>query len=541
MELIFYNGRIVTADPASPAAGAVAVNNGRIYAVGDEKEVLNLKNAETGLIDLRGRTLLPGFNDSHLHLIGYALTAAKVDLRHCAGIEDVVDAVSSFVEERGVKEGDWVLGWGWNQGLFAEKRMPDRTDLDRAAPANPLSIMRTCCHICVANTPALEKAGIARRPQPVEGGSIETDAGGRPTGVLKEQAMQKVMDLIPPLDTGGLKELIKTAARDFLAAGLTSVQTDDLAALGSAKLGELLDAYRELEAEGNLPLRINIQPLLLSPDELGGFLDTGLRTGSGSDFLKIGPLKLLTDGSMGGRTALLAAPYADNPDNCGVAVLSPAEINELVTAAHSSGMQVAAHAIGDQAINMVLDAYEKANCLHPRQDPRFRIVHASMVSPESLERFASMGVIADIQPSFIASDHGLVDQVFGPERAGWTYRWKDFLEKGIVMGGGSDCPVENYNPLEGICAAVTRQDKNGNPPEGWFPGQRLTLDEAIEIYTTGSAYCSYEEKVKGTITCGKMADLVVLSDDIYTVDPLKIKDIRVDMTVVNGRIAFRRE
>ncbi len=540
MNLIFFNGRVLTIDQQQQEARAVAIKADRIVAAGGDDEILALKSDSTEMIDLAGRTLLPGFNDSHMHLISYASTAQKVDLRYCTSIEQVVGEIQAFIIEGNIEKGEWVLGWGWDQVFFQGNRMPDRDDLDRASSEHCVVIMRTCCHILSANTEALKKAGIDRQPVIIKGGNIETDAQGVPTGVLEEKAMQIVMDLFPPLDKDKLKELIKLAAGDFLAAGLTSVQTDDLTSLGAIRSPLLIDAYRELELSGELPLRVNLQALLPAADELQYFLECGYRTGQGSDNFKIGPLKLLTDGSIGGRTALLSAPYENDPENYGVAVLSRGEVEQLVSLAHSSGLQVAVHAIGDAAVSMVLDIYADVSRCFPRSDPRFRIIHASVVSSSILDRFKEQSVIADIQPSFTPSDYVLAEKHLGPKRSAWTYRWKDFIRRGIRLAGGSDCPVENYEPLEGIHAAVTRQDKNGNPPGGWFSDQCLSLDEALYIYTMGSAYCSYEEDIKGSIAAGKLADLVVLSEDITTTEPSKIRDLKVDMTVVGGKIAYIR-
>jgi len=538
MDLIFYNGRVITIDHQQREARAVAIRADQIAAVGGNDQVLALKNDRTKMIDLAGRTLLPGFNDSHMHLISYASTAEKVDLRHCTSIDQIGSAVKNFIREKGIKSEQWVVGWGWDQALFQDQRIPNRDDLDRVTSGQPLALMRTCCHILSVNSAALKKAGIDRHPCSVEGGNIVTDARGVPTGVLEEKAMVLVMDLFAPLDKDKLKELIRSAAGDFLSAGLTSVQTDDLTALGGDLAPELIDAYRELESTGELPLRVNMQALLPAKDELQSFLARGYRTGQGSGYFKIGPLKLLTDGSIGGRTALVSAPYEGYPENCGIEILSRREVKELVDLAHSCDMQVAVHAIGDAAVSMVLDIYDEAERRYPRSDPRFRVIHASMVSPSILDRFKKQAVIADIQPLFTPSDFILVDRHLGPQRAAWVYRWKDFIQRGIRLAGGSDCPVENYEPLEGIHAAVTRQDKNGNPPGGWFPDQCLALDEALYIYTMGSACCTYEENIKGSITAGKLADLVVLSEDITTTEPAKIKDIEVDMTIVGGNIAY---
>ncbi len=539
MDLIFHGGRVVTVDDLKQAR-AVAVQGDIIRAVGDTDQIMALKDSKTVVIDLQGRSLVPGFNDSHMHLLGYALTAEKVDLRHCASVEQVVSAFAAFIDRNKLEKGTWVLGWGWDQSLFDQPRLPDRFDLDRASTDHFIAAARTCCHLLSVNSAVLNMAGLERRPASVEGGKVQVDAAGIPTGVLEESAMELVTAHYPPLDEQKIKSLVMKAGADFLAAGLTSVQTDDLYHLGGEKVSLLVEIYRELEAGGKLPLRINLQALLPRVELLEAFLDSGYRSGQGSPSFRIGPLKLLTDGSIGGRTALLSEPYADDPGNCGVAVLGRDETEELVNLASANRMQVAAHAIGDAAVSMVLDIFEKAAAGWPRPDPRFRVIHASMVSADILDRFQKQEIIADIQPSFTPSDYLLVDRHLGPRRAAWTYCWKEFVRKGIRMGGGSDCPVENYAPLEGIHAAVTREDKMGNPPGGWYPGQRLDLSEALRLYTMGSAFCTYEENLKGSITAGKLADLVVLSEDITVVEPSQIKDVRVDMTIVGGKIAYVR-
>ena len=544
MQTIFYNGKVKTMDFSDNSGyeqyEAVAVKDGLIAAVGSSEEILAMKTGQTELVDLKGRSMLPGFNDCHLHLTGHALTRTKVDLRHCTSLDELVEAVAGFIRENDLQKSEWVLGWGWDQSLFADKKMPTRSYLDRAAPDNPVSLMRTCCHINAVNTIALQKAGIDKSSREIEGGTVEVDEQGIPTGILEEKAMKLVTGLLPPFDKEKIKELITLATSDFAAAGLTSVQTDDLAFLGGELAPVLIEAYRELETSGDLPVRINLQALLQTEDELQVFLDQGFRTGMGSEYFKIGPLKLLTDGSIGGRTALLSSAYSDRPDLYGVSVLTEEELRNLVKLGHCNGLQVAAHAIGDAAIGMVLDSYEEAlkNC--PAEDPRFRVIHSSIVSDQLLKRYREKNVIADIQPLFVPSDFDLVDRHLGSERATWTYRWKDILDEGIATGCGSDCPVESYEPLLTVHAAVTRQDKNGNPPEGWFPDQRLPLDQVLYIYTMGSAYCSFEENIKGSVIPGKLADLVVLSEDIDQVEPARIRDLKVDLTIVGGKTVFQR-
>lgn len=290
MDLIFYNGDIITIDSNNPAARAVAVKGEKIAAVGGDREIISLRNSRTEVIDLAGRTLLPGFNDSHMHLFGYALNLARVDLSPCTSVEQVIDSIRNFIREQSVVPGEWVLGWGWDQSLFSDNRVHDRHDLDRASSEHCITLMRTCCHICLVNTMALKQAGIFENPPEVNGGAIPVDDQGKPTGVLEEKAMQLVTGFIPALDRKMLKSLIMEAGRRFLATGLTSVQTDDLMALGEERLPDLIGAYRELEAEGELPVRINLQLLLPTVERLQEFLDCGYRTGQGGSMFKIGPL-----------------------------------------------------------------------------------------------------------------------------------------------------------------------------------------------------------------------------------------------------------
>ncbi|MEW5785131.1 MAG: amidohydrolase [Bacillota bacterium] len=537
MDLILHNGNIITMDKRSPRVRAVAARGGKIVASGQDAAVLTLREPATTVVDLKGKTVVPGFNDSHMHLLGYALTRNMVDLRRCHGAGELARAIQGHIREHEIGQGAWVFGWGWDQTLFADREMPTRADLDIASTEHCLVALRTCGHLCAVNTATLRAAGIFEKPPAVKGGSVAVDKHGVPTGVLAEKAMDLVLGLLPSIGKDIIKALILMAAEDFLKAGLTSVQTDDLAHF-KGDVSEVLNAYIELDQAGAMPLRVNAQLLLPTLEKLRAFLAMGYRTGFGSDFFKIGPLKLLTDGSLGGRTAYLAAPYSDDPGSRGIPVLNRELLEELVETAHAAGMQVAAHAIGDAAVEMALDSFARAQKSHPRDDPRFRIIHASFVRPDLLDRFKRQRLAADIQPAFVPSDSPFVEDRLGPDRARWVYCWRSFLEKGIRMGGGSDCPVESYQPLLGLHAAVTRQDLSGHPPGGWFPGQKLTVEEALAIFTLGSAYCSFEEDLKGSITPGKLADMVVLSEDITRINPDQIKDMTVEMTVMHGKLVW---
>ena len=539
MDLIIFGASILTMDADKPRAQAVAVQGAKIAAVGSSEDILRLRCEKTVLIDAGGRSVLPGFNDSHLHLYGYAKTKSMVELSELAGIDALEIRLKNHIRDLAPTDGAWVIGRGWDQTPYREGRMPNRHDLDRVSAVHPIMLTRKCGHVCVLNTAALKAAAIFDHPPAVEGGLVELGADGKPSGILKENAMELALPPTPAVMGAAVKALITAAAQDFVKAGLTSVQTDDLGAF-PGEPAELFRAYLELAEEGRLPLRVNEQMLLTEPDKLRQVIEMGYTTGFGNDFFRIGPLKLLTDGSLGGRSALLSEPYADEPGNRGIALFSREQLKQLVSLAHKAGMQVAAHAIGDRAVADVLDVYREVLQGHPRQDPRFRVIHASLTPPELLDRFIRQGVLADVQPCFVPSDLPFIESRLGKARAAFAYRFRDFLRRGIHLGGSSDCPVEDHRPLMGIHAAVNRRGFDGRPEEGWMPGQKLTVHEAISLYTMGSAYSAFEEGIKGSVTAGKLADLVILSDDIEKVSPEQIRDLTVEKTIIGGRAAYSR-
>ena len=533
MDVILVNGAVVTMAGSGPRAEAVALGGGRIEALGTNGDMLALKDAGTEVIDLKGKMVAPGFNDSHMHLINYGLSLNNVDLQSCRSLDQVREKLRRHIRTYNIRR-SWVFGWGWNQEFFAEKRMPVRQDIDAVSGDNFLVIARSCNHVCTANTSVLERAGILEAPPVVRGGEVQLDKEGRPTGILKEKAMRLVLDITPSMDKVMLKNLILQATANCLRFGLTSLQTDDFSGV-KGNFREVLQAYRELDAEGRLPLRINKQLLLKNREHLEDFLSLGYRTGDGTPHFKIGPLKIMGDGSLGARTAALRSPYADDPENLGIPLYSREELAELVSTADRGGLQVAVHAIGDETMERSLDASSSA---WHREDPRFRIIHCSIAGGDILKKFKDMRVIADVQPSFVASDYSFVQERLGSERAPYAYCFKSFLRLGIPLAGSSDCPVETCSPLVGIHAAVTRTNPRGDPPGGWMPEEKLSLTEALHMYTLGSAYCTYEENLKGSLEPGKWADLVVLSEDLRRVPPGDIKDVQVLMTMVGGKVMY---
>lgn len=539
MNLILYNGNIMTMDKDKPHAEAVAVKDDKIVLLGSNEEILFSREKDSKIIDLEGKTVVPGFNDSHMHLLGYGKSLETVDLNGCKSIDEMCKRIMKFVDENHIPAGSWVVGSGWNDSRFLENRLPSRQDLDSVSENHPIVMTRTCFHICVANTLALKEAEIFERPPGIEGGEIDKDQEGNPTGILRENALNLVTERIPGPGKDKIREMIIKASQDCLKAGLTSVQTDDFAMI-KGDFKDILDSYFELDRENLLPVRVNEQVLLPDMDKLNKFINLGYKTGYGSEFFKIGPLKLLGDGSLGGRTAGLLKPYADDEGNLGICIYSEEQLYELIDTAVSNGLQTAVHAIGDRTMEMVLESYRRVLEKHRIKDPRLRIIHCQITSEEIINKFKNYGIIADIQPSFVSSDISIAESRVGRERAKWTYNWKTLIEKGVRVAGGSDCPVEPFYPLLGIYAAVTRQDLQGNPEGGWLPDQKLTVEEALYIYTMGSAYCTFEDDIKGSIIPGKLADMVVLSENIFEIEPNYIKDLVVEKTIVDGKIVYER-
>lgn len=540
MDTIFYNGKIKTMDSHYPLASAVAVKDGLIAAIGGE-ELLAFKTPTSRLVDLKGRLMLPGFGDSHMHALEFGESLVNVDLNRCSSIEQMIATVKSFILDLSIPAGGYVVGRGWDQEIFAEKRLPTRWDLDRISTRHPIVLTRTCGHMAVANSKALEIYGItAHTPQP-EGGAFQVDEYGEPTGIFTELAINLVAPNRTNISVEDSKESILRALEYASSKGITSIHTEDLASCPGVDYQVILDAYEQLAQEGRLPVRVYEQCLFSSCEELEGFINKGYIQGIGDEFFKIGPLKIIIDGSLGARTAYMRAPYKDDPSTRGIEVVNQKELNELVLCAQRHYLSVAIHAIGDKAVEMALDSIEHAQEQCPHGDLRHGIVHCQITDHALLERFSQLGVQAYIQPVFVASDMYIASVRVGKELARTSYNWRSLYELGVHISGGSDCPIAPLDVLQGIYCAVTRKDLNGNPPEGWYPEQCLSVEQAVELYTKNVAWASYEEKMKGTISFGKYADMVVLDQDIFQLSPEEILTVNVDMTIMDGVIRYLRE
>lgn len=542
MDLILINGNVHTMDLHNEIAEAAAVKDGKFIKVGGNSDVLSLKSDNTKVLDLKGRTVVPGFNDSHMHLLSFGYSLRMVDLKGCKSIEDMVYKVRSFISEKGLKKGTWVNGMGWNHDYFeGEKVFPTRYDLDKISTDHPVVLTRVCGHVSVVNSKALEVSGIDRDTLQAEGGHFDTDENGEPFGIFRENANNLIYDRIPNASIHEVKEMILDAADYANSKGLTSVQTDDFGHVPGNGFREVIKAYTELKESGKLNLRIYEQCLLPDILMLRDFLDDGYTTGYGDEMFRIGPLKLLSDGSLGARTAALCEPYADDPYTSGILVYTHEEMDELVLTADNAGMDSAIHSIGDKAMYMAFDSIENVQNVSTRKDARHSIVHCQITDDALINKFKDMDIIAHIQPIFLHYDLHIVEDRVGKHKAEKTYAFKTMLKKGIHIGLGTDCPVEDLDTMNSIYCAVTRMDLEGYPKGGWLPEENLTVKDAVSSYTMGSAYASFEEDIKGSITEGKLADMVVLDSDIFKISPEKIKDVQVDMTFLGGKLVYERK
>lgn len=541
MDLILFNGKIITMDPLHPFVQAVGVKDGKVFKVGENDEVLSLKDNKTLVVDLNGKLLVPGFNDSHMHLLSFGASLQKADLTGSRSINDIVEKTKEFISKNGIEPGQWVQGTGWNHDYFDEKRFPTRYDLDKISIEHPICLARACTHICIVNSKALEIIGVDKNTPQLEGGYFDIDESKEPTGAFREKALSLVYDKIPEPSAEDIKSMIIKAANLALEQGLTSIQSDDFEAVPGKDYKKVIQAYKELQESGSLPLRIYQQCLLPNIEKLDSFIDSGYMTGMGNEFYKIGPLKLLADGSLGARTACLCEPYSDDPSTKGIPVYSQEEMDTLVLRGHNSGMQLAIHCIGDRTSYMAFESIEKAQKLNPRTDARHSIVHCQITDEVLLDKYAKFDIVALIQPIFLNYDIHMAEKRIGRERLSTSYSFKGMLNRGVHVALGSDCPVEPFDVMPGIYCAVTRKDLNGYPEGGWMPEQKLTVHEALYAYTLGAAYASFEEDIKGSIIPGKLADMALLSEDIYSIQPERIKDVEILMTIVNGKIAYSKK
>ena len=435
--------------------------------------------------------------------------------------------------------GGWILGRGWNQDLFTdENRMPTRWDLDKVSTQNPVCAIRACGHALCVNSKALELLGVtAQTPQP-EGGQIVID-NGVPNGLFFDNAMSLVYEAIPAPSKEDLKTMIRTACKALNTYGITGVQSDDYCVFRNVPWQEVNEAFRELEVSGDLTVRVYEQANFTQVDALREFIESGNVTGTGTEYFRIGPLKMLGDGALGARTAFLTQPYADDPITRGISVFTQQEFDELISCANGAGMQCAIHCIGDACLDMVLSSLEKALAEHPRQNHRHGIVHCQITRPDQLEKIADLGLHVYAQSIFLDYDIHMVKERVGEELANSSYSWKTLKNLGVTVSNGSDCPVELPNVLAGIQCAVTRTDLKGSVP-AYLPGEAFTVQEALDSFTMGSAYACFAEARKGKIQPGMLADFVVLEQNPFMVAPSDLQKMNLLETHMGGKQVFQK-
>jgi len=530
--LVLLNGRIWTVNAAKPEAEAVACVGSRIVAVGPSDEVRRWAGPQTKIIDLQSRLVLPGFNDSHVHFLEGGEQLAGVQLRDAGSVEEFRDRIARFAAK--LPPGAWVLNGEWDHERWTPAKLPTRQIIDPVTQSHPVWVSRLDGHMGLANTEALKLAGVTRQTPDPPGGAIVRDADGEPTGILKDAAQALVERVIPDPTPDQMADSVRAAMRYSAENGVTSVQ--DMSAAP-----EVLTVYERLLKSGELSLRISGHQPISTWENLAR---VGIAAAFGSERLHIGALKGFADGSLGSTTALFFHPYLDAPNTSGLAaadMIPESKMRERIIAADKAGLQVAVHAIGDKANKLILDMYEEAERINGPRDRRFRIEHAQHLRQEDIPRFAKLHVIASMQPYHCIDDGRWAEKRVGPEVIRGTYAFRSLLDSGATLAFGSDWPVAPAVPLMGIYAAVTRRTLDGKHLGGWVPEQKITVAEAIRAYTMGSAYASFDDSIKGSIEPGKLADLVVLSDDILRIDPVKIADARVDLTIFDGRVVYDRD
>ena len=524
-DLVIVNARVYTVDPRHPAASAIAVRGNTILAVNDDARALI--GPGTKRIDAQGRAVIPGLIDAHGHMAGLGASLSELDLRGVQSEAEIRVKVEAAAKSK--KPGEWILGQGWDQNLWHEKIFPTKESLDAAAPNNPVLLSRVDGHAVWVNTRALQLADInAATPDPA-GGRIERNARG-PTGVLVDRAQNLAYRKVPPPTPGQLQDQLAQAALVCSRFGLTTVHDAGIDR-------RTLDAYRALLASGRLPIRI--YAMIAVPGSAEWWKECQSKGPEVGDRLTVRSVKLIADGALGSRGAAMLEPYSDDHENSGLLILSGEFIEKTAREAIAAGFQVNTHAIGDRANRVVLRAYAAA--LGGKNDRRFRVEHAQIVAPGDFHLFPENSILASMQPTHATSDMPWAATRIGPVRIEGAYAWQTLLRLGVHIPFGSDFPVENPNPIWGFYAAITRQDHAGNPPGGWFPDQRLTRVEALRSWTLEGAYAAFEENRKGSITPGKLADLVMLSDDIMQIPAADVWKARVVMTVLDGKIVYQEK
>ena len=528
-DLIISHAKIWTGDAGRPTAESVAVLGDRIVAVGSNSEVDTWRDSNTKVIDAQGKLLLPGFDDAHVHFVSGGRQLDAVQLNDATSAQEFVHRIAE--RAKSAPKDEWIMGGDWDETKWTPASLPNHELIDAVTPNNPVAVSRYDGHMVLANAVALQLAGITAKTPDPPGGSIVRDGKGNPTGALKDAAMDALFKVIPPLSHEQRMHTVKRALAHAASLGVTSVQ--DM----NPEFSDIA-VYSELAEKGELTTRIYAAPLITQVDDL---TKIGIRHAFGTPYLRVGAVKGYADGSLGSATAYFFAPFVDQPQNHGLLSdeMHPVSLmRDRMMRADSSGLQLCTHAIGDQGISIILDIYAEIEKAHGPADRRWRIEHAQHMAAKDFDRFDSLHVIASMQPYHAIDDGRWAEGRIGRDRASRTYAFRTFLDHGVRLAFGTDWNVAPLNPMLGVYAAVTRATLDGKNPGGWFPEQKLTVAETVSAYTMGSAYAEFQDQEKGSISIGKLADMVILSDDIFSIQPEKIKEVRALRTFVGGKLVW---
>lgn len=530
MKKAFVNGTICSWEKRG---NTLIVEDGKVVDFGND---LSTEGFEK--IDLKGSYIYPGFVDSHMHLVNCGYTNYTAKLFDVKSMDDFTKVIHTYMKEKNLGPYDWIRGRGWNNDFFqGSKDFPTRYDLDKISKTNPIVLTRVCGHIAVCNSKVLEILNMDSSAPYIEGGEIDVDEQGIPTGIFREAALERLYEIIPPPTLEEVKKMITDTMAEMNAFGITGSHTDDFGNLPGSDWALIIKAYQDLEKEGKLTLRVYEQCLFPSIDRYKGFLKAGYTTGVGSDYFKIGPLKLLLDGALGARTAALRKPYHDDPGNTGILTMEPKTLQEWLTLARDHKMNAAIHCIGDRAMEVAMEGFQKVYG-EENQNARNSIVHCQITDHDILESMAENNILAMVQPIFLDYDHQIVNSRVGDTLESTSYAWKTMMDLGIHTSFGTDAPVESFQPFHNIYEAVTRKTLEGKPEGGWIPDQKVSMKEALKAYTVESAYAQFEEDTRGSLSPGQWADFMVLPKDLLHMDPEELKDLKVEATYLGGKKVY---
>ena len=527
--LIITNAAIYTVDKQHPKAEAVAVIRERIVALGSSAEIDLWRGPQTKVIDADGKLVLPGFNDSHVHFIQGGAQLDQVNLTDVATPEEFTRRIGAQATK--TPKGEWILGGRWDETKWPTAQLPTKELVDPVTGDTPIFVERYDGHEALANSAAMKLGGVNAKTPDVPGGVIVRDASGNPTGIFKDAAQELINKAIPAMSHERRMRAARRALEHAASLGVTSVQHMN---------PEFADVavYSELEEKSELTTRIYAVPMETNSQDQA---KVGIRRAWGSSYLRLGAVKGYADGSLGSRTAYMFEPFADDSGNRGLLsdeMHPPSAMRDRLMQADAAGLQLRIHAIGDSAISMILDIFSDIERAHGYHDQRFTIEHAQHMAPKDFERFAQLHVIASMQPYHAIDDGRWAEERLGHERARYSYAWRIFLDHGVTLAFGTDWPVAPLNPMPGLYAAVTRATLDGKNPGGWIPEEKITLPEAVETYTIGSAFAEFQEHEKGSITPGELADMVILSDNIFDLKPKAIQNTKVETTIVGGKVVY---